>query len=68
MMGVMALTRADQREAVDLLRRVLAAVERGESSADGPAAVAVMRRLEGALLAVEAVGRSGRQAGDERQE
>lgn len=43
-------------EAADLLRRVLAAVDRVELTADGPAAAATVRRLEGALLALETIG------------
>lgn len=46
-----------KKDAVDaerLLSRVLDAIERGDLSADGPAATAVARRLEGALLALRA--------------
>jgi hypothetical protein len=42
-------------EAADLLRRVLDALERGDLASDGPAAVAVVRRIEGALLALSAL-------------
>ncbi len=49
------MNRADRQEAVDLLRRVLKAVDRGDLTADGPAAVALVRRLEGALLALRAI-------------
>jgi hypothetical protein len=42
-------------EAADLLRRLLDAVERGDLASDGPAAVAVVRRIEGALLALSAL-------------
>lgn len=49
------MNRRDRRDAADLLRGVLDAVERGELRADSPAAVATVRRLEGALLALEAL-------------
>ena len=42
-------------EAADLLGRLLDAVERGDLVSDGPAAVAVVRRIEGALLALSAL-------------
>lgn len=45
----------DREEAAELLRRVLALVESGDLSADGPAGSGFVRRLEGALLAVEAM-------------
>jgi hypothetical protein len=45
--------RRERQEAADLLRRLLDAVQRGDLAADGPAAVAVVRRLEGAILALE---------------
>ena len=48
------MTRAERQEASDLLHRILDAVDDGDLSADGSAAVAVARRLEGALLALEA--------------
>ena len=51
----MATTRAERREAADLLRRALDAVNRGDPSADGPVAAAVVRRLEGAPLALKAM-------------
>jgi hypothetical protein len=44
-------------EAQRLLGQVLAAVERGELGADGPAAAALVHRLQGALLALQAQGR-----------
>lgn len=56
----------DVNEAERLLRRVLDAVGRGDLSADGPAATAVARRLEGAVLALSAFGGSapaGREGG-----
>lgn len=54
-MVLVALTRAQREQAADLLREVLAAVDRGDLTADGPAAVGVVRRLEGALLALQAM-------------
>lgn len=52
---VMALSRRQQQEAADGLRRLLEAVQRGDLTVDGRAANAMLRRLEGALLALEAV-------------
>lgn len=46
------MRRRDAKEAEQLLARVLAAIERGDFAADGPAATAVAHRLEGALLAL----------------
>ena len=54
-MDTMSLTRAERQQAADLLHRVLGAVYDGDLSADGPAAVALVRRLEGALLALDAL-------------
>lgn len=51
------MKRADARAAADLLRRVLNAVATGALSADGRAGANVVRRLEGALLALGALGR-----------
>jgi hypothetical protein len=47
---------ADQvaREAAAMLRRVLNAVERGDRSAGTPRAMALVRRIEGAAVALEA--------------
>lgn len=41
-------------EAIRHLESLLLAVDEGNLSADGPAAVAVVRRIEGALLALRA--------------
>ncbi len=49
-----------EAEAGTLIRRVLEAVERGELEAGGTHGVALLRRLEGAAVALEAVG--GRRA------
>jgi hypothetical protein len=48
---------SDRTEAAALLRRVLDAVDRGALAADGPAAVAVVRRCEGAVIALEVIDR-----------
>ena len=50
-----SLPKADRAEAAAQLRRVLDAVETGDLAADGPVASALVRRLEGALLALDAV-------------
>lgn len=49
------MTRAQQREAADLIQRVLDMVDVGHLAADGPAGVALVRRLEGAMLALMAM-------------
>lgn len=49
------LTRAGQREAADLVQRLLDLVDDGKLAADGPAAVALVRRLEGAMMALVAL-------------
>ena len=46
---------SDRKEAADLLRRLLGLVGAGELSADGRAGAALTRRLEGALLAIDAI-------------
>jgi hypothetical protein len=51
----MSLPRAERMQAAAQLRRVLDMVRTGDLSADGPVAVAVVRRLEGVLLALEAI-------------
>ena len=53
----------NRREAADLLRRILAAVERGEIDAASPAARRLLRRLEGALAAWEAESETSRAIG-----
>jgi hypothetical protein len=53
------------REAAMLLRRLLEAVERGELTAGTPRSVALIRRIEGAAAALDAVGKQ--QAREERQ-
>ena len=52
----MALTQAEQGEAAELIERLLASVDDGDVAADGPAGSALVRRLEGSLLALRALG------------
>jgi hypothetical protein len=47
-------------EAAQVLRRLLAAVEAGELDVDGPLGTAVVRQLQGAAAALEAVAQPGR--------
>ena len=47
------MRQADQREAAEMLRRLLDAVGRGELTADTPAERRNLRRLEGMLAALE---------------
>ena len=51
----MALTKAERQQAADLIRRLLDMVDAGDLAADGPTGVALVRRLEGAMLALKAV-------------
>lgn len=53
------MRRSEQAEAAELLHRVLALVRSGELSADGRAASGLVRRLERALLALQAMISSG---------
>jgi hypothetical protein len=50
--------KADQREAVEMLRRLLDAVDRGELTTDTPAERRNVRRLEGMLAALEGMERA----------
>ena len=52
--------RAVAAEAAEVLRRLLAAVEAGELDADGPLGAAIVRQLQGAVAALEAVAQLGR--------
>jgi hypothetical protein len=54
-----ALTRAQRREAAAQIEQVLGLLDDGELAADGPKAVAVVRRLEGAMLALMAMDGDG---------
>lgn len=47
-----------QAETAALLRRLLVAVERGELDAQGEAADDLVRHIEGAVAALEALGRA----------
>ena len=48
----MALTQAERQKAADLMQRLLDLVDDGDLAADGPAGVALVRRLEGAMIAL----------------
>jgi hypothetical protein len=50
-----ALTKAERRKVDDLIQELLDLVDNGDLAADGPAGVALVRRLEGAMLALKAV-------------
>jgi hypothetical protein len=50
-----ALTKAERRRADDLIQELLDLVDDGHFAADGPAGVALVRRLEGAMLARRAM-------------
>ena len=54
MMLGMALTKAERERAADLLQRLLDLVDGADLAADGPAGVVLVRRLEGAMLALRA--------------
>jgi hypothetical protein len=49
------LTKAERRRADDLIQELLDLVDDGHIAADGPAGVALVRRLEGAMLALRAM-------------
>ena len=55
----MALTPAEQRRAVNLIQRLLDIVDDGTLAADGPKGVALVRHLEGAMLALTGLDKSG---------
>jgi len=55
----MAATLKQQREAARVLGDLLAAIERGDLTVDGPAANAMLRRLEGAQIALDALAHDG---------
>jgi hypothetical protein len=50
-----ALTKAEREKAADLIQQLLDLVDGGDLAADGPAGVALVRRLEGALIALRAM-------------
>jgi hypothetical protein len=47
-----SLTRAERQKADDLIQQLLDLVDDGYLAADGPAGVALVRRLEGAAIAL----------------
>lgn len=51
----MALTKAERTKAIDLIQGLLDMVDDGHLAADGPAGVALARRLEGAMIALTAM-------------
>ena len=53
-----ALTKAEQRKAVDLIQQLLDLVDDGHLAVDGPAGIGLVRRLEGAMLALRAMADS----------
>jgi hypothetical protein len=50
-----ALTKAERQNADDLIQCLLDMVDDGDLAVDGPAGVALVRRLEGAMLALRAM-------------
>ncbi len=50
-----ALTKAERRKAAGLIQHLLDLVDDGHLAADGPAGVALVRHLEGAMLALRAM-------------
>lgn len=52
--GHVGLTKAERLKADDLIQELLGMVDAGELAVDGPAGVALVRRLEGAMLALRA--------------
>jgi hypothetical protein len=53
------LTKAERQKALDLIQRLLDLVDDGDLAADGAAGVALVRRLEGAIIALRAMDGSG---------
>jgi hypothetical protein len=47
-----ALMKVERQKADDLIQRILDLVDDGDLAADGPAGVALVRRLEGAMIAL----------------
>jgi hypothetical protein len=50
-----ALTKAERSKAIDLIQRLLDLVDDGDLAADGPSGVVLVRRLEGAVIALRAM-------------
>ena len=51
----MGLTKAERQRADDLIQELLDLVDDGHIAADGPTGVALVRRLEGAMIALRAM-------------
>ena len=51
----MGLTKAERQRANDLIQKLLDLVDDGDLAADGPVRVALVRRLEGPMLALRAI-------------
>jgi len=49
------LTKAERQRADDLIQELLDLVDDGHIAADGPTGVALVRRLEGAMIALRAM-------------
>jgi hypothetical protein len=54
-MVTVSLTKAERRKGDALIQRILDLVDDGDLAADGPAGVALVRRLEGAVIALRAM-------------
>jgi hypothetical protein len=64
---LLVMKRADYAEAADMIRRVLAAVDAGDLTLDGPQAFWLVRHMEGAAAAFDvASGRIPKVPDDER--
>ena len=57
-MSYVGLTKAERQRADALIQQLLDLVDDGDLAADGPAGVALVRRLEGAMLALRAMDRT----------
>lgn len=68
MMMNVALTKPDRQKADDLIQGLLDLVDDGVLAVDGPAGVTLVRRLEGAMLALRAMASSGRSVRPEFRE
>jgi hypothetical protein len=51
-MATVTLTKVEREKAADLIKRVIDLVDDGDLAVDGPAAVTLVRRLEGAVIAL----------------
>jgi hypothetical protein len=59
MMMKMALTKAEREKVADLMQRLLDLLDHGYLDADGPTGVALVKRLEGAMLALRVLDSYG---------